>query len=93
MYGILSDLPEGYHAVPRGQAWHARPTVSRDVAPGHRVTGLGTADGMPHRPSVQDHVCGQSRSKLLTRIRCLAAGTPPVRPRDRRTSPIYMGSR
>jgi hypothetical protein len=28
------DLPEGYHPVPRGQAWQARPTVGEDVAPG-----------------------------------------------------------
>jgi hypothetical protein len=28
------DLPEGYHPVPRGQAWQARPAVEQDVAPG-----------------------------------------------------------
>lgn len=29
-----ADLPEGYHAAPRGQAWEARPVVGRDAAPG-----------------------------------------------------------
>ncbi len=27
-------LPKGYHVVPQGQAWQARPAVERDVAPG-----------------------------------------------------------
>jgi hypothetical protein len=29
-----ADLPEGYHAAPRGQAWQPRPAVGRDAAPG-----------------------------------------------------------
>ena len=51
-----ADLPEGYHAAPRGHAWQARPAVSGDGAPGAprgranaRSTGCHTA------PSVQDH--------------------------------------
>jgi hypothetical protein len=28
------DLPEGYQAVPRGQAWQARPVVGGAAAPG-----------------------------------------------------------
>jgi hypothetical protein len=28
------NLPEGYHTVPRGQAWEAQPVVGRNIAPG-----------------------------------------------------------
>ena len=28
-----ADLPKGYHAAPRGQAWQPRPAVTRDIAP------------------------------------------------------------
>jgi hypothetical protein len=41
-------LPKGYHALPRGQAWQARPAVRRMLPPGQRVVGLHQADGTPH---------------------------------------------
>lgn len=43
-----ADLPEGYHAAPRRQAWQPRPAVSRDAAPESRVVGRCQDDGMPH---------------------------------------------
>jgi len=43
------DLPEGYHAVPREQAWRTRPvTDSGCLPPGHRVVGLRQDRRMPH---------------------------------------------
>jgi hypothetical protein len=50
------DLPEGYHPVPRGQAWQARPTVGEDVAPGapggRAAPGRGDATQSRHARSV-----------------------------------------
>ncbi len=43
-----ADLPEGYHAAPRRQAWTSRPRVGKEMLPpGRRVVGLRQVDGMP----------------------------------------------
>ena len=46
------DLPKGYHALPRGQAWQARPVVRWHVAPGQCVVGLRQIEtGCPPVPA------------------------------------------
>ena len=42
------DLPDGYHAVPRGQAWQAQPTEGSHPERAVPPTSHLTADGMPH---------------------------------------------
>jgi hypothetical protein len=43
------SLPEGYHALPRGQAWQNSADGREGMLPpGQRVVRLRQADGMPH---------------------------------------------
>jgi hypothetical protein len=54
------SLPEGYHALPRGQAWHTRPTVRRRCCPRDSAwSGCARLTGCHTTPSVQDHPPGR----------------------------------
>jgi hypothetical protein len=66
------DLLEGYHAVPRGQAWQVGLVVGKNVALGHRVVGLRQIDGMPHKPQ-------RARSSMIAK-RQYSIATSATRP-------------
>lgn len=70
-----TDLPEGYHAAPRGQARQARPVVDRDAAPGEQRGRATPLDGMPHDSQ-------RARSSLVVKHRkgITTPGTPSHRP-------------
>jgi hypothetical protein len=65
-----TDLPKGYHAASRGQAWQPQPAVGRDAAPGSRVVGRSQADGTPHSSQ-------RSRSSAVVRNREAAQSPVP----------------
>jgi hypothetical protein len=50
------DLPKGYHAVPRGQAWRTRPVTDSGCCPrGTAWSGCARSTGYPTMTSAQDH--------------------------------------
>jgi hypothetical protein len=60
----LIGLPEGYHAVPRGQAWEAQPVDGRNVAP-----GAPRGRAVPgRRDTTQTQAC---KIELLGRLRAV----------------------
>jgi hypothetical protein len=55
------SLPEGHHALPRGQAWRTRPTVGRGCCPwGSAWSGCARLTGCHTTPGVQDQPLGPS---------------------------------
>jgi hypothetical protein len=63
--GHPADLPEGYHALPRGQAWHARPVADSKCCPrGTAWSGYARSTGCPTGLSVQDHQVAAGQRNL-----------------------------
>lgn len=65
-----ADLPKGYHAAPRGQAWDARPAASRDAAPGEpRGRAMPDRRDATRLPACK--ICGYQASDRRHDLRCL----------------------